>query len=670
MKFLDLKGLQALWTKVLASRTVIESGDAAGAAAKINIVESSNNEVGKKFTISLNGVAASSELTAGLKKLYGTDGDIPATPAATITSLKEAVDGLTTSSAVTVEQQTTAENGYASTYVVKQNGTQVGVKINIPKDFLVKSASVETVETADSPYQGAVAGEKYIDFVVNTTDASETAQHIYLPVNELVDVYTGGNGIDITSSNVVNGVVDPTSETFLTVGANGFKLDGVQSAINTAKAEVLGDSEDTKDDMTVYGVKKYAENIASAVGVTATGDTYVSASVDNTGRAITIGATQSTKDSLALADSALQGVDTTAKGTNVKVTLGKDSKNVTVAVDETALGTALDGKVDKVEGSSLMTQAEHEKLAAVEASADVNVIEVVKVNGTALSVSAADKSVDIDLSGKADKVSSATSGNFAGLDGNGNLTDSGSKAADFAAAAQGAKADTAIQGVTGETAITGGESSYVAVTASEDAAHEVTLASSVKVQAVGTADSSNMGLAEASDVKTYVDTALAQGHITIAEHTESATGTPAVAGTMVVSAVTTENGGVTGVTSVEVEAAGAAAAARTAVIGDASTNGNTLGKLEDRLETLEGSGSGSIDSRITTAIQGLDSSVNGSVAPVISSTTSSNDGSTTTHVTAATVLTSVTIEDGKFSAATSQTIEAIDDTDLTSILVA
>lgn len=48
-------------------------------------------------------------------------------------------------------------------------------------------------------------------------------------------------------------------------------------------------------------------------------------------------------------------------------------------------------------------------------------------------------------SSKADKVSSATAGNFAGLDANGNLTDSGKKAADFATAAQGAKADTAVQ---------------------------------------------------------------------------------------------------------------------------------------------------------------------------------------------------------------------------------
>ena len=44
-------------------------------------------------------------------------------------------------------------------------------------------------------------------------------------------------------------------------------------------------------------------------------------------------------------------------------------------------------------------------------------------------------------------MSSATAGNFAGLDSNGNLTDSGSKASDFATAAQGAKADSAIQTV-------------------------------------------------------------------------------------------------------------------------------------------------------------------------------------------------------------------------------
>lgn len=54
-------------------------------------------------------------------------------------------------------------------------------------------------------------------------------------------------------------------------------------------------------------------------------------------------------------------------------------------------------------------------------------------------------SAAIDLSGKADKVSGATSGNFAGLDANGNLVDSGKKASDFATAAQGTKADGAVR---------------------------------------------------------------------------------------------------------------------------------------------------------------------------------------------------------------------------------
>ncbi len=131
---------------------------------------------------------------------------------------------------VTVEKQTTAETGYASTYVVKQNGTQVGAKINIPKDFLVKSAEVKTVTAADKASDGVfennanfAVDDTYIDFVINTVDASETAQHIYLNVNELVDVYTAGNGIDITS-NEISVVVDSNNARGLSVTANGLAL--------------------------------------------------------------------------------------------------------------------------------------------------------------------------------------------------------------------------------------------------------------------------------------------------------------------------------------------------------------------------------------------------------------------------------------------------------------
>lgn len=54
-------------------------------------------------------------------------------------------------------------------------------------------------------------------------------------------------------------------------------------------------------------------------------------------------------------------------------------------------------KVDAVEGSRLMTEAEGTKLEGIEAGAQVNKIEVVKVNGSAVTIADADKSVDITI---------------------------------------------------------------------------------------------------------------------------------------------------------------------------------------------------------------------------------------------------------------------------------
>lgn len=52
-----------------------------------------------------------------------------------------------------------------------------------------------------------------------------------------------------------------------------------------------------------------------------------------------------------------------------------------------------------------------------------------------------------DISGKADKVSGATEGNFAGLDANGNLVDSGKKASDFQAAGNYKTVQTAVEDI-------------------------------------------------------------------------------------------------------------------------------------------------------------------------------------------------------------------------------
>lgn len=91
------------------------------------------------------------------------------------------------------------------------------------------------------------------------------------------------------------------------------------------------------------------------------------------------------------ADDGLAARVATLEGAKVKVddtTIQRDSNDVisVKAVPQekvTGLVAALDSKVDKVEGSRLMTEAEGTKLAGIAAGAQVNVIERVQFNGVA-----------------------------------------------------------------------------------------------------------------------------------------------------------------------------------------------------------------------------------------------------------------------------------------------
>ena len=146
--------------------------------------------------------------------------------------MKGELDGLTAPE-YTVVKQGTAEEGFFSTYYLTKDGAQVGEKINIPKDFLVNSADIFEVETADQPYAGAQVGDLYIDFVINSKNADDTASHVYLPVNELVDNYTGGNGITITPQNEVSVKIDAAN-------ANGLSADGSCLKMSVATADTAG----------------------------------------------------------------------------------------------------------------------------------------------------------------------------------------------------------------------------------------------------------------------------------------------------------------------------------------------------------------------------------------------------------------------------------------------
>ena len=90
-------------------------------------------------------------------------------------------------------------SGFAATYYLTRNGNRIGVPINIPLDQVLKSSSIKTVVTANSPYSGAKVGDKYIEFLFQNNNTPQ-----YLPVQDLVDVYTGDDQyIQVTESNVI-----------------------------------------------------------------------------------------------------------------------------------------------------------------------------------------------------------------------------------------------------------------------------------------------------------------------------------------------------------------------------------------------------------------------------------------------------------------------------------
>lgn len=171
---------------------------------------------------SLGGVEAGAEVNIiETIKVNGSAVTVDANRAVDIT-----IDGDT----YTIAKKSTPNTGFLASYELKKGSTVVGDAINIPKDFLVKSASVKVCETAGTPSTTPTlaVGDPYLDFVVNTkgdTEA-ETDSHVYINVKALVDVYTEGNGINI-ANNVIS--VDTTDTNIVDTAPTASSTKFVQS---------------------------------------------------------------------------------------------------------------------------------------------------------------------------------------------------------------------------------------------------------------------------------------------------------------------------------------------------------------------------------------------------------------------------------------------------------
>ena len=123
-----------------------------------------------------------------------------------------------------IEKQATAEEGYAVSYRLKrtlgEDVSYVGDAVNIAKDMMLKSATLETVTETGVPYDGAVVGDPYIKMTFNDANAS----NIYIPVKGLVDTYTAGTGIEIVDGEIGVKLADNTHGLVAVNGALGINL--------------------------------------------------------------------------------------------------------------------------------------------------------------------------------------------------------------------------------------------------------------------------------------------------------------------------------------------------------------------------------------------------------------------------------------------------------------
>ena len=232
-------------------------------------------------------------------------------------ALELAADGLkvtipeVTVPAYSMKKLDTATSGMSASYQLTKDGAGIGAIIDIPKDMVVESGTVETYIAGHLPAGVAEPGT----YIVLTL-ANATSDKLYIPASGLIEYVTGGSSkddaiqINVTAdthkvtatvkegsltktmlSTEVQGLLDKagTAVQAITTGStNGtISVDGKDvevkgladaayatvASLNTTakgyadgvKTAIIGDAtNDTADSKTIEGVKKYAHGQAVA----------------------------------------------------------------------------------------------------------------------------------------------------------------------------------------------------------------------------------------------------------------------------------------------------------------------------------------------------------------------------------------------------------------------
>lgn len=234
MQYLDLLGLQQLWTSAKAKFAT------KGTLANSGITDGySSIEIGTVVPIKNleNGILADIITGSDNHKLKTMYVSVDNAGGLATTSYVDTKVGAVKVPAYTLTKSTSTD--YAAVYHLQKDGANVGEAINIPKDMVVESGKVVWGSYTDGTFTPATDKKNATPYV-ELTLANSSANKIYIAVADLVNEHKAGTGISITNNTDGTRTIGLTNAVNLKIDGSihGF---GVQSADSKALAALVND---------------------------------------------------------------------------------------------------------------------------------------------------------------------------------------------------------------------------------------------------------------------------------------------------------------------------------------------------------------------------------------------------------------------------------------------
>ena len=327
-------------------------------------------------------------------------GNVSDTDAKTIAALNDRIDTVSgeaksynmkalTADEIAALGNANIKEAYQLQQIVGGNTTAAGDLIKIYKDSSLQSVALVDVDGAGNQGQ-------FLKFVYVMADGS--TQDVYLNVSTFLTQSEFGQGLQVSKAGIVSVKVDETSESFLTVGAEGIKLSGIDAiaAAVTENAEVaaaaLTDLDERVGVLEGDGDGSVANQIADAISQEVTDrnaaiadaadeiNAEISQNEETTAQALTklndrVSTLEGSVGEGSVADQITDAVDALANGPvadNAAAITGINNKIAAMnATVESTDGTHVAVKVSEVDGVITAVNVTETDIASAQALSDL-----------------------------------------------------------------------------------------------------------------------------------------------------------------------------------------------------------------------------------------------------------------------------------------------------------